>query len=72
MRFLQQSCDNNYILYLKIRIVPISYVANVSPIITEHRGAREITINELVARIFVTRIFGGNVELLLTLETSIE
>ena len=72
MRFLQRSCDKNHPLHSKTKIDPKSHTANVSPIVARGRGAREITVNEIVASIFVARILRGNVELLLALEAPIE
>ncbi len=72
MRFLQQSYDKNHPLHLKARIDPKSHAANVSLIIIRGRGAREITVNEIAAPVSVTRILGGNVELLLALEAPVE
>ncbi len=72
MRFLQRSCDKNHSLHLKARIDSKSYVVNVSSIVARDRDVREITINEIVASIFVTRILNKNVKLLLTLEILIK
>jgi len=72
MRFLQRSCDKNHSLHSKARIDPKSHAINVSPIVARGRGAREITINEIVASVSVTGILGGNVELLLALEAPVE
>ena len=72
MRFLERPCDKNPTLYSKTRIVPKSYAANVSPIVTRSRGAREMTINENAARVSVTGILGGNVKLLMALEAPVE
>jgi len=72
MRFLQRSCDKNHSLHSKTKIDSKSYVANVFLIVARDRGVRKITINEIVALVFVTRILNRNVELLLALEILIE
>jgi len=72
MRFLQRYCDKNHPLHSKARIDSKSHATNVFSIVARGRGAREITINEIVASISITRILDGNVELLLALEISIE
>jgi len=64
--------DKNPTLYSKTRIILKSYIANISPVIIRSRGAREITINENVVRVSVTRILSGNIKLLLALEAPVE
>lgn len=66
------ACDMNPTLHSKTRIVPKSHAANVSPVVTRSRGAREITIDEIAALVSVTSILGGNIELLLALEAPVE
>jgi len=66
------ACDMNPTLYSKTRIVPKSHAANVSPVVTRSRGAREITIDEIAVLVSVTSILSGNVELLLALEAPVE
>ncbi len=72
MRFLQRFCDKNHSLHSKTRIDLKFYTINVFLIVARDRDVREITINEIVASIFVAKILRGNVELLLALEISIE
>ena len=72
MRFLQKSRDKNHSLHSKIRIDSKFYAIDIFSIIARDRDACEITLNENVASIFVTEILDENVELLLTLKTSIE
>jgi len=72
MRFLQRPCDQNPTLHSKTRIGPKSHAANISPIVTNSRGAREITVNKIAAPVSVAGILGGNVELLLALEAPVE
>jgi len=72
MRFLQRLCDKNPTFYLKTRIGPKSYVANISPIITNSKSAREIISNEIAVPVSVAGILNRNIELFLALEAPIK
>ncbi len=72
MCFLQQFCDKNHPLHLKVRIDSKSYTVNVFSIVTRGRGVYEITVNEIAALVFITEILDENDKLLLTLKALIE
>lgn len=72
MRFLQRSCDKNHPLHSKARIDLEFYAINVSSIVARDRSAREITVDEIAALVFVIGILGGNFELLLALKAPVE
>ena len=67
-----QGRPTHVILRSKTRIVAKSKARNVSPNVARSGSAGEIAIGEIAARVAVTGIPCGNVELLLALETPVK